>query len=300
MKKIFFVFIAFLGFYSCEDTFTTVLNVDPPEYVKRMAVHAFFDASDTELKVAVATTVGLLERANSLSKIDDAQVEIYVDGEKVGDMVNDSGFSNSPNNYFLVLPKPIGDYGEELEIKITHPDFDQVSAKDKFPKANIPLNLKFINNAGIIDGGDPAAGIEIEFQDNASLEEFYEIGVIGIEVFPSQDSNFYSIYSTSLDPAVEMGANSEDILVNDITFDGNKYRLLVTFAKWSIGETLPLGLRWNNVSKGQYLYSKSIGNFNNARETAGPFATPVSIYTNMENGLGVLGLRRGTYFNVER
>ena len=300
MKKIFFVFIAFLGFYSCEEAFTTVLNVDPPEYVKRLAVHAFFDAKDTQLKASVATTVGLLEDASNLGKIDDALVEILVDGEKLGEMVNDGGISSTIYNYYLILSKPIGDYGEEVEIRITHPDFEQVSAKEKFPKANAPLNLKFINNAGAIDGGEPAAGIEIEFQDNAGEEDFYEIGVIGIEVFPSQDTNFYSIYSNSLDPAIVMGANYEDLLVNDLTFDGSKYRLLVTFAKWNISDNLPLGMKWNNISKSQYLYSKSIGAFNNARETAGPFAEPVSIYTNMENGLGILGLKRGTYFEVER
>ncbi len=300
MKKIFFVLIAFLGFYSCEEAFTTVLTVDPPEYVKRMAVHAFFDAKDTELKASVATTVGLLEDVDNLGRINDAVVELFVDGQKVGDMVNDGGVSSTTYNYFIVLPKPIGDYGNEVELRITHPDFDQVSAKEKFPAANLPLNLKFINNAGAIDGGEPAAGIEIEFQDNANQEDFYEIGVIGIEVFPSQDTNFYSIYSNSLDPAIVMGANYEDLLVNDITFDGSKYRLLVTFAKWSIDNNLPLGMKWNNVSKSQYLYSKSIGAFNNSRETAGPFAEPVSIYSNMENGLGILGLRRGTYFVVER
>lgn len=296
MKKYIFIAVCVLvGFTSCENFFTTTLKVDPPEHEETLAVHAYVKEGDTVLFASVRTTVGLLENPNELTEVNDATVELFGGTEKIGTFVPEPDLNFQFYNYVLELDKPVEEYSRDLEIRVSHPNYPTASARDVMPEQNLPVEVEYLPNAGLDEEGDPAAGLEITINDPAGVENFYEMTLLAVSTF-GPDQNVYSIYVSSVNPSISAGAGYEELLVSDVTFDGTSPKFLVTFAKYE-EENQELVLRWNSITRSQYLYSKSIRAFSDTQNN-GPFAEPVSVFSNMENGLGVFGLRTTDYIEI--
>ena len=61
MRTILLLFFSALVFASCEDAFSTTVNVDPPEYEPQLVFHLLPTDQDSTLRLVLTRNFGLLE-----------------------------------------------------------------------------------------------------------------------------------------------------------------------------------------------------------------------------------------------
>ena len=84
MRYILFFAIISVFFASCsEDFFSQTIKIDPPEYEKKLAVHAFSGNELENIQVMVSRNTGVLETA--------ADSTYFVLGATIGQKLKDSG-----------------------------------------------------------------------------------------------------------------------------------------------------------------------------------------------------------------
>lgn len=298
-NNILIVLIAFLFLQSCQDFFTTTIKVDPPEHTEQLAIHGFFTAQDSLLKVSVATTVGLLgDTRDDINQVNDATVEVFSGATKVATLLNNTNQSSTDfYNFYFDLGAPLSQFGSEFELRVSHPDFPTASVTQQLPTEVIPEEITYIENAGVDEEGYPASGFDIKINDPAGEDNYYEITLLVV------DTTFGNIYGypqylSSIDPATSRGVNYDELIISDDNFDGSDYTLRVTFDNYVTNQLLIV--QWNSITRDQYLYSKSIKAYRDASDFGGPFAEPVSIYSNIDNGLGVFGVKNTTLIEIEK
>jgi len=173
------------------------------------------------------------------------------------------------------------------------------------PKAPAILEVTVEEDGALSEDGARLDEIVIEIQDEpgahyyalqAEVEERYLDGNNDTIV------SSYSIWLDSNDPILTYAEVDRRgaLVCSDGAFDGTTYRF-ATFT-W---ESLPFGessnrllkVRVTSLSRDAYLYYRSLAQY---READGnPFAEPVTVHSNIENGYGIFGLGHTTVFKVE-
>ena len=305
MKKYIYSSIAFVLLftsYSCDNFFETTIKIDPPPYQQQLVLHAYLSNVDTSITAMVTENIGLLELRDTLAYINDAVIEVLIDGvvkyrldyleNKEGRLVNYESLRLDPNDI----------EGKEVEFRISHPDYIAISAKQRMPNL-VPLKrVRYLENAGISDDGEVSSGVELELDDPPNEANYYEVSLYYEDTENGRD--IFSIYTTENDISVEESILYNSHLLSDENFDGQnfKFRLFTNGFDPNDFDPSTLGGRflcsWRMLTEEQYLYSRSVRQQENT-EDLGPFAQPVTIFSNVENGLGVFGLRREVTYPVE-
>ncbi len=294
-KNILFLGIAILTLASCENFFATTLNVDPPPHTDQMVVHSYLNASDSAIYIGVGKSIALLENSNDLDQLNDASIEIYQGDQLLGAPQLRTNVEGNFYNYTLQLEDALSTYGDDFEIRVNHPSFTTATATQTLPTQVKPKELKYIDNAGLNEFGERTGGMDVVFDDPGGEKNFYEVSVIYIDT--SYGQNFPSIeYLTSFDPTVRDGANYGTLIFDDTNFNGKEYTLRVQFQGERPADFILVN--WRTLSEDQYLYSRSVRSFYNAQDS-GPFGEPVSIYSNIENGLGIFGSANGKLYELD-
>ena len=83
----------------------------------------------------------------------------------------------------------------------------------------------------------------------------------------------------------------ESVLLSDQFFDGETYKFKGRFAAYyggGVTDSIPYNFVIRSVTPEYYYWSKSY--YLKSQTDDNPFAEPVSVYNNLENGLGIFGL----------
>jgi len=142
---------------------------------------------------------------------------------------------------------------------------------------------------GVIDFGERTDQAELTFTDPAGVDNYYEVAIFIIERF--EDEMYPSnVYTMTFDPNLKEGFG-DSFLLTDETFDGKEYKILLDYdSYWQDNQNIEVYAVFRTVTRDYYLYALSAHNQESA-EDFGFFAEPVSIFSNIENGLGVFGMR---------
>lgn len=269
-----------------EDFFSTTVQVEPPPYDPVLVVHSVLTDVDTSFFIgSVTESLGWFESDNFFeNRVDDAVMEVFKSDELVFTF---EAFESFPN-YLYNNSDPLLGHGEVFELRVTHPDFGVVRSIQKMP---VPVPVTKVENLGPVVLGEEfeiGTGIEIEFTDPPGVANFYEIELVAKQ--PSGgSSNNIQLYSS--DPNVSEIWNGQKLVISDAAIDGQTYSFLI-----QTDEERGLILIWNCVTEDYYNYVRRLElqeetDFN-------PFAEPVSIISNIENGLGLFGLRAQLRYDV--
>jgi len=116
--------------------------------------------------------------------------------------------------------------------------------------------------------------------------------------------DIFSIYTTENDISIEESIPFNSYLLSDENFNGQNFKFRLFIGGFYFNDFDPGSLNgrflcsWQMLTEEQYLYSRSVRQQENT-EDLGPFAQPVTIFSNVENGLGVFGLRREATYEIE-
>jgi len=141
MKKYIYSLIAFvllLTTYSCDNFFETTLEIDPPPFQKQLVLHTYLSNLDTAITAMVSENIGLLESRDTLAYINDAVVEVLIDGTVKYRLDYVSNREGRFENYRISGLDPQDLIDKEVEFRVSHPDFIAISAKQSMPSF-VPL-----------------------------------------------------------------------------------------------------------------------------------------------------------------
>jgi len=280
MKRFQYLFyLLLLTFLGCgENFFEQVVEVDLPDHEPALAVTANFSDVDTTLVVYVSNSVGVLEPDQPVI-VEDATVEFFKNGQLLYD------FDYNANGlYGVVSIEPLGSDQANYELKVSAPDFNQVSSTQSMPQPVPIIDAVFEEDGAVTPDGERAHGISVTFIDPGGAENYYSISALA-RVIDSGFEYTQMVYLESFNPIIEEG---EEILVfSDATFDGREITLnFYTYDDYPDDlESLELDINLISISDDRYYFEKSLNIFNNSN--GNPFVEPVVVHNNIENGHGI-------------
>ena len=295
MKNI-IIFIAIVLLFSCE----TIVELDMPEHQPVMVLNSALEA-DSLCFVYLTHSRGAFEQ-DTIQSIKNANVTLMQQGSSI-EMMLDSVVLNLDNPlYYYSYNNPLKS-GCQYSIEVTHPDYNSVSSNTR-----IPQDINLINYDIITDTtATYNTTLTLNFIDNIDEENYYSIRLLSTESIAYSDyedwdyenwyhwDKNYALELYSNDPSLSQGGIPWDgyafsgttAFFNDDLFDGEHKELVLdlnyNLNNLAIGDSL--FLEFSSFSKEAYNYINSIVRSRNS--FVSPFGTePVSIYSNIENGIG--------------
>lgn len=281
----------FLG--GCE----TVVDVDLPEEPSQIVVNSLFNP-DTIWTAHISRSQGILEDG-PLEFIDNATVEIWSNEARVARLQHVSqGIYKAYNQY----PQA----GQTYEIRVSAPGYASVTARDSAP---FPMVLQRVEKKLIFD--DVYSNWEeyectLHFTDPPGVKNYYHLAMLGLETW-SGGEYYFSYYFKSqdlllaegevnLDP--KNGFSGEEAFFDDVVFADRAYALTISFEEYDFYRDTQILIILATVSEAYYKYHQS--SITQRARDENPFAEPVMVYNNIQNGLGIFaGYSRVVYKNQD-
>ena len=286
MKNFLYFFIFSMLFASCD----IVVDLDIPEHERVLVVNSIL-TTDSMINASISHSVGAFD-ASSISYVNNATVEVYEDGVLLGEMNEEVSFSY---NYMDELDStyvynfnqnPVA--GKIYSYEIAHPDYEAVRAETTVPAA-VKLN---VNDVTLLSEQDDEKHYRVRFSFNDAPEDnFYRLRFRyqneyydGFNDFESNDASMISSAGVQSDGATFYG---DEALFDDEMFNGTEKEISIDFFVYN--KPLEYTLELTSVSESYYTYIRSLRAHYDNQDQFIFAGEPVQVFTNIENGLGVLG-----------
>ena len=305
-----------LSLTACTDFFDRQIDLPTADHKPRLSVDALFTQNDTLLTAHVTRTYGLNEErpANREAPLEGATVQIFENSSlkyelpyRETEIINRFAYDARPDAVAFVP-------GRDYEIRVTHPDYPDVSATQTMPAAVALENVRYEflgeNNVTFTN-----SRLRFDLPDPAGTDNYYELFLetitrdtfrlseTQIETFESNDVVYW--YSEDLNtPDAVPGFQNSSLLISDEAFDGQRRSFSVPFYLYrnesgtgEFGSLTLVRVKWRHVTQEYYRYSRSLQDFSNAENN--PLSEPVSVFSNVKNGVGCFGLRQEVVYELE-
>lgn len=291
MKYLIVALTFVLAMTSCsEDFFSTTLEIDPPAYTPQIVTHAFLNFDNKEINIQVSETTSITDVNNNGNNRSDAIVTLFNESDETQVIeATASAFSDFNFGQFNIITAD-----NEYKLNVSVPGYDEIAfASQTIPSNVVIKDIVFKEDGGIDNEGDDRSAVNIVIEDLANEENFYEIFVM----IANENNSYFTTFASSNDPVVSRGYNYNSILLSDATFNGEDKELKVQMYPITNAEAENrLFIKFRTVTKEYYQFSKTLERFDESKDN--PFATPIQIYTNFENGIGVFSVFRERFEKV--
>ena len=301
MCRLLFLLSISLAYISCEKVIPFDGDVNTPKLV----INSIFQ-SDSSFKVHVSSSRSVIDTA-SFKNIDDAIVTIKDRNENIIETLN-----HVENGFYKGQTFP--QENQTYILEINHTNYANITASDSLPS---PITINSVDTSTIID---PINGnrlqISMNFDDPENTQNYYLIETYSVNeylVIKNSDTTEYELDTTKqfmvlTDEVFQNGGSPwrEQGLFNDLLFNGQNKTLELEIPNdsWSGSEdgydwsyqTLTLRLYLHNITLSYYYYRTSLELFQNA--SGNPFAQPVQVFSNVENGFGVFAGSQISFFDL--
>ncbi len=282
--------ILVLAFSGCE----LIINPDLPEHTPRLVIKAFF-TPDGGWAASVSRSVGILEPSPGPERlVTGASVELLSDGRIIDRLL----FLDRERAY---ASEKLLQTGRSYSLQVSAPGFETVHATDSAPSP-VPTSIESYR----VETTDPAPGepgvsaitdfrITLQIQDPPGEENRYQIRVIA----PDRSGRFDLRFSTK-DPSIIADNRIEDPVLEgvepfvgsepffkDVLFDGESHEIELSSTNYTVEASLERRI-WVEVRFVSETYYKHLRSALLHKTTDdNPFAEPVRIHSNIENGYGI-------------
>jgi hypothetical protein len=324
MKNLNLLFLtSIICFHSCGEL-ETIIDIDIPTHEPVLVLNGRLD-TDTNVQVLVSSSVGAFDNSNP-SMVNDANVILFENGVEIetltldtdntyemylnnGDWRNDTYIDM---NYYVSNYVPKEDKTYKIEVK--HPNFNNIDASTYIPDDMFIYNL-------VIDSTSNSDKINFEFSfdDEANIENYYSISLkVSCSKVFEDEYGYFDMYNyggrvemNSNDPSFP--SNSFDFLdggyrfqgeravFNDALFNGQEKRISVDVLteefKYSQCDTIKF--IFSTFSDESYRYYNSLSEQRVSGELDIFGGEVVPVFTNINNGLGILLSKNAQEFNIK-
>ena len=239
-------------------------------------------------QAAVQRTVDFDEVVALPAVVENATVTVTGDDGSMVELKHKGGGFYQSN---CCRPKP----GITYQLAADADGFAQASAIDGLP---IPARIKGVRRTSVIREGRPAARLEIDFDDEGGVRNYYELSLV-------LDVRWYDIRFTILNAEVrdqlsDYGTGDilepdlatiyvERLLLHDEAIDGQAFTLVLETDPFHSIEQIggPLSVKLRTVTEAYYQYWRTRRLQDNSE--GDPFVEPVRIRSNVTGGRGLFG-----------
>ena len=301
MKKLilFLSATSFLLFTNC----TKEIEFDAQDIAPRIVVNSLF-TNDSLWTANISRSVGVLE-TTSYTSINNADISIFNGNGVLVTTLTDQGdgLYTSPTG-----ATPVAD--ELYTIEVNASGYTPVSATNRIPAAVQINSIDTVSSTN--SDGQTILETTINFQDPPANENFYMIEVLvkgtWIDFFEGDTIEFREPLEISCNDVNVETVNRFNfggfentylyLMLKDENFDGEDYALTFSVINYAELKDLELfgEIRLVNTSAAYFNYLKSFNMYQSA--SGNPFATPVQVYSNVENGMGIFAGGTLTYWDV--
>ena len=301
MKKIFILLVIASTFIS----FEKVIPFEGDVTVSKLVINSIFE-SDSNFKVHVSSSRSVVDTASFLN-IEDAEVKILDNDGNIVDVLN-----HINNGFYIGQTYPEENKTYNLEVK--HPNYTNITSLDSLPA---PINIKSIDTTTVLDpiNGDRIQ-INLNFDDPSNFQNYYLLETYAVSEYillEGIDTIEHEIdtaqqYMILSDVVFQNGGSPwrDQGLFNDLLFNGQNKVLEFEIPfydesgyedgyEWSY-KISGIRIYLHNISKSYYYYRTSLELYQNT--SGNPFAQPVQVYSNIENGFGIFAGSQITYFDL--
>ncbi len=296
MKYINILIISILFFASCEKT----IYIKIEDQGRKLVVNSIF-ASDDSIRVQLFESKYIMDGTYEYLPVEDASISLFENQTEI-----ETVSQNKPGNYLFYskLTK-----GQQYSVVVNSTSYGTATAQSYLPveskvdKIEYQLKLTSENEYRYIEN----AKFKVGFTDPGNIENFYQIRIFTKYEESIYDPNTYEVigskysknYSSinSEDPSVyDQQPNIDGIIFSDELFDGQQHTISFetdhfnfnyNYESESYSETVFYFIELNSLSKDMYNYYRSYSQYEDTKDN--PFAEPVKVYNNIENGFGIFG-----------
>ena len=306
MKKTILSILVCSLLFSCEDMETVVtINIPPHEAV--LVLNSIVD-TDTEVRVLVSHSVGAFEQITP-SCITEAEVLLFENNQFVDTLMidlintdsvnyyNDFGESQILMNYYTsdIIPNS----GSTYTIKVNHPSYESITASTYIPEDIIVYDIQ------IDTVTDPEKiGFSFSFNDNGIQENYYRLklfsscmktwiddgdtvdyGYSGRMIMMSNDPSFPSDI-----PFEGYTFIDQQVIFTDDLFNGQEKNISIDVESkgYRYSDCDTVTIQFSTFSDDTYSYYNSLGEHSDKGELGLFGGEVIPVYSNVENGLGVI------------
>lgn len=288
MRKLTAYITILLIFSSCE----IVLDVEIPEEPTRLVLNSVINP-DSTIVVDLSEDSFILEE-DDFTQVRGANIELLENGNPVG-LFEETGNGIYRSN---IYPTP----GVNYEIRASKNGFESISGEFLLPSSTPTISTVDIRITN--RNGYPQLVWEFEINDDGNEENFYEITTYTQIEWPIIDVIYDELTETFYEDTIgidtliyvdylELDYSEFDddpsswgnsVLVDDKSFNGQRQNFQVFIDYWE-GEPVQKRLVLRNCDETYFNYVRSskIQDWNDGD----PFAQPVFVTSNIENGYGL-------------
>lgn len=272
--------LSLLVLFSCEKE----IPLEAEQVQPRIVINSQFEAGDS-IFINLSESRDILYNQNgALPNITDGNAVLQ--DASGNDLATFTHLTDG--NYYVSNPFPLP--GETYQIKVNKTGFTEVTSSTFVPS---PLTINSIDTVTVNNKME----ITVSFSDDGSQSNYYAISAISFavdsfEVSPGVIETYvYESYWMCTKDFNVAGAVadeegeycSDEFLISDAGFNGQTYSLKFTKYLDEMGDDLVIVLK--SVSEDMYKYKVSMSKYLEVQ--GNPFAEPVQVYSNVNNGFGI-------------
>ncbi len=278
--KILYLFYGFFSIFvliSCEEAFTSIKEIDIPEHDSKLAV--FADMSGNKGSFSISHSRSIVDNKDYTPVT--AEITILENGAPFYKM----SFSGSSYNSFKqkTFSGNILE-GYEYTLIVDNEEFGVATAKQTVPAKPDFSNVKFKKDGYINNDGFKSDLLSFDLSDNKNTENYYLVQAESLS-FVNNDTITETLYLNSNDPATKTFwfGDKNGLIISDKNFNGTVSKIITDL---KIYNNNPKGrLRVYSITKDYYYFLLSYNQYSNSN--GNPFAEPVNVHNNIQNGYGM-------------
>tara|TARA_B110000046_G_scaffold101001_1_gene108453 strand:+ start:16972 stop:17883 length:912 start_codon:yes stop_codon:yes gene_type:complete len=286
-----FLFLSILALLSLTNC-TKEIDFDAQEIAPRIVVNSLF-TNDSVWAANISRSVGVLDTI-SYTSIDNASVVIY-DGN--ANLVTTLTHQGDGLYTSLNGASPLAN--ESYTIEVIAPGYTTVNATNAIPAAVPIYEIDTVSSTNNND--QTILETTINFQDPPEADNYYMVEVLvkgtWIDEWEEDTIEFREPLEISCNDLNIETINSFNsggfentylyIMLKDQNFNGEDYSLTFSVINYAELKDMELfgEIRLVNTSEAYFNYLKSFNMYQNTINN--PFATPVQVYSNVNNGMGI-------------
>ena len=280
----------------------TVIDLDIPPHESVLVLNGLLD-TDTNARVVVSHSVGAFSNAVP-SFINNANVLLYKEDQFIDSLLPDLTnliyvkYYDDYNTDSLPMYYYKSDYIPEKDatyrVEVNHSDYTSISAE-----TYIPDDITLYNIDVDTTSNEEKIGFTFSFDDNANQQNYYQLRLYGscqknYEKDDEWDRGYLVMMSN--DPSFPGDIPWEgytfigdEVIFTDDLFNGqSKTITLDVEAKFEYADCDTVIIEFSTFSDDTYSYYNSLGDHSEKGELGIFGGEVIPVYSNVENGLGVL------------
>lgn len=288
---------------SCEK----IIDINVPEKDRKIVFNSLINP-DSTLAVNLSKSKSILED-NSIIILADGVVSVFEDDNFIGDMeYSEQGW------YFLRGYKP--NQGNKYRFEVDHSQLRPVSAEVSVP-FEVPV-IQLDTSRSFDEYGNDIYKMSISIDDPEGEENYYALSIVTTgRVYDWVNEEFLDsiqTYNTYFRLAGEGGNNPGSDFVEQkpsFTVDGKMFIMdapfrtaggrmelaLEYYIYSSAPDSITVNVSLDHIDRSYYYYAASKEKY--YQSGGNPFAEPVQVYSNIENGFGLMSAYARTTRNFE-